>query len=146
MVAVHKWLFFGLAEKGTFRNSIWGKHASGPTQGEGLRKVFKSLSGKLRTRYPRQSRLQRLYLNINTITIAVILTLCMTMRVQSTVIHLIIDSVRAKSDVGGLSVSFLGDTIMVVPLIDLANRYRAIAMSEWFLGAAIFLSVGSIVV
>ena len=77
----------------------------------------------LRIRYPEKSRVQRLYFNINTIKVGVILTLCTMMGVQSTVMHMALDSLAESFVPEGLHVSLLGYTIAVAPLTSWGGGY-----------------------
>jgi len=87
-----------------------------------------------------------LYFNANTITVGVVLTLCTVMRVQSTVLHIVVDLMTTRSEVGRISVSFLNKIILVVPLVDLIDRYQVVAVGQLLLSVAVFLFVGSMVI
>ena len=97
-----------------------------------------------RIRHPERSRVQRLYLNTNTITIGAILTLCTLIRIQSTIMHVVLSSLVEKAGPKGLYVSFLG-YVTVVPLSRLVGGYQTIVVSQLVLRVALFLCVGSIV-
>jgi len=99
----------------------------------------------LRTRYPGKSRVQRLYFNTNTITIGAILTLCTAMRVQSTVIHVVLNSVTEGSEPKGVCISFLGQVVTVAPLGSLGGGYQATAVIQLVLRVGIFLLMRSMV-
>ena len=99
----------------------------------------------LRIRYPEKSRVQRLYFNINTITVGVVLTLCTMIRLQSVAIHMALDSLADRSDPKGLYISLLGYPVVVVPLTGWGGGHQTIMVSQLLLGCGVFLSVGSIV-
>ena len=143
-------MFFGLPEKKALENSAWEEDPVRGTKdarpGNLFKKQVEISLEKLRIRYPEKSRVQRLYFNANTVTVGAVLTLCTVMRVQSTVLHIIIDSIATNLGVEGLSLSVLGKVILVVSLTDLANRYQVIAVSQILPSVAVFLAVGSMVI
>ena len=148
VVAVYKWLFFGLEEVKAFLNTksaqerdVWLKGAKPDTTFSDW--MNSKLEG-FRIRHPERSRVQRLYLNINTITIGAILTLCTLIRIQSAIMHVVLSSLVEKAGPKGLYVSFLG-YVTVVPLSRLVGRYQTIVVSQLVLRVVLFLCVGSMV-
>ena len=149
LVAVYKRFFFGLPEEKAFLST---KPAEERDAGTRAIKPSLTLSDwidskleGLRIRHPEKSRVQRLYLNINTITVGGILTLCTVIRVQLLMMRMVLSSVVGETEAKSLSVSFLGWVVSVVPLTHLGGKGQTIVGRQLLLRVSLFLSVGSMV-
>ena len=149
LVAVYKWVFFGLPEKNAFLSTESTEGRSARVKGAKPDKTLTKWTDEklevLRARYPEKSRVQRLYLNINTIAVGVILTLCTAIRVQLAVMHVMLDSLTGLYHSGRVCVTFLDRVVVVVPMVRLGHAYPIIVGCQLLLRAVLFFFVGSIV-
>ena len=146
---MYKWIFFGLPEKNAFLDTESAEMESARVKdakpNKTLTKWIDEKMESLRVRYPEESRVQRLYLNINTITIGVILALCTAIRVQLVVMHVVLESLTESSDLRMICVSWIDCIVVVIPLARLVHAYPVIVGGQLLLRVTLFLFVGSIV-
>ena len=148
LVAVYKWVFFGLPEESAFLSRGLTEEKSPRVKGAKPNKTpAKWIDAKLeglRIRYPEKSRVQRLYLNKNTVTIGVILTLCTAIRVQLVVIHVMLDSLTKLYTPRRVCLSFLDHVVVALPG-HLIHPFPITMLCQLFLRTSLFFFVGSIV-
>ena len=148
LVAVYKWVFFGLPEENAFLSAESTEQESPRVKGAKPNKTptrwIDAKLESLRIRYPEKSRVQRLYLNTNTVTIGIILTLCTAIRVQLVIMHVVLDSLTELYNPRRVCLTFLDHVILVLPS-HLIHPYPITVLCQLLLRIFLFFFVGSIV-
>ena len=148
LVAVYKWVFFGLPEESAFLSTESTEQESPRIKGAKPDKTPTKWIDveleSLRVRHPEKSRVQRLYLNTNTVTIGIILTLCTAIRVQLVIMHVILDSLTRFYNPRRLCLTFLDRVVVPLPS-HLIHPYSITMFFQLLLRTSLFFFVGSIV-